>query len=797
VSSSEAGVSGLSVGVLARVRRLGVWGVVAVLLAVGGVIGTVFVARSVARTDAQKSRQAFGQASSQIASTLRLAIAKEKDLGVSAAVFILENPNASNADFKRWVRQEGAFARYPELFGVATTAFVPRSGLHAFEARANADAAGSRGAHGTFTVIPAGVRPYYCFLSRVQTRTAQPGSGWAGIDFCASDPQMIASRDSAKGYASPFGGPKIGKTPLPVSKAPSLLLNIVIPRYRGGGVPATVAERRAAFLGWTGIVVAPQALLDSALQGHPGIAVVLENTTGSKILSFTARHPARGAAAMTIDLRDGSTVQTFSVVASAGVFANGNSRAVLVGGVLLSVLLSVLLLVLATARGRALRLVFEKTEQLSFQAMHDALTELPNRALVIDRAELMLARARRQHTPTAAMFIDVDGFKHVNDTFGHAAGDQCLQIIANRLSSVVRETDTVGRLGGDEFVVLVEDETLYAGPELVAERLLAVLRQPFELDGALGRPQSCSVSIGVAVGQRSTADELLRDADLAMYQAKQAGKDRYVLFEESMKTDSADRYELETDLRDALANDEFHLVYQPTFDLQTQVVTGVEALIRWAHPERGVVAPDVFIPLAEENAMIIPIGRWVLEQACQQAAVWHAAGHTIGMSVNVSARQLEHNEFVGEVRDALAESGLTPEALTLEITETVLMRDAPTAASCLQALKALGVRIAIDDFGTGYSSLAYLRQFPVDALKIDRSFITGISSSRGAGALMHTLIQLGKTLGLETLGEGIEEHAQLEQLKHEECDSGQGFLFARPLDIDAVTRFLDRDRIKV
>ena len=501
---------------------------------------------------------------------------------------------------------------------------------------------------------------------------------------------------------------------------------------------------------------------------------------------------------MTIDLHNGSTVQTSGIVGSAGVFANGNSRAVLVGGVLLSIVLSLLVLVLATGRWRALRLVSEKTEQLSFQAMHDGLTELPNRALVIDRAELMLARARRQDIPIATMFIDVDGFKHINDTFGHAAGDQFLQIIAARLSSVVRETDTVGRLGGDEFVVLVEGETMSAGPELVAERLLAVLRQPFELEGALGRPQSCSVSIGIAVGQRATADELLRDADLALYQAKQAGKDRYVIFDESMQTDSADRIELETDLRDALANDELYLLYQPTFDLQTQAVTGVEALIRWAHPQRGVVAPDVFIPLAEENAMIIPIGRWVLEQACQQAAAWHAAGHTIGMAVNVSARQLERDEFVDEVRDALdrqraAARGAHPR----DHRNRADARRHRPPQSRLRALKALGVRIAIDDFGTGYSSLAYLRQFPVDALKIDRSFITGISSSREAGALMHTLIQLGKALGLETLGEGIEEHAQLEQLKHEECDSGQGFLFARPLDVDAVTRFLDRDHIKV
>jgi diguanylate cyclase (GGDEF)-like protein len=774
-------------GTQGRGRRLGVWTLIAVLLASAGVAGTVLAARSVSRSDAQRSHEAFTQASSQIALTLRPAITSEEDFAVNAGAFYLENPNASAADFKRWTRDVGAFKRYPELEGVATIAFVTRSNLPAFETRADADPIGPVGADGVFTIVPAGVRPYYCFVTRSEARgTSSPAA--AGADYCAADPQLIESRESGQGYDYAISVPQLSKTPL---------LAIETPLYRGGGVPATVAERRADFVGWTGTVIAPQVLLDSALDDHPGIAGVLHDTSGSKVLAFTAGRAPHGAGRIMINLHDGSTVSTYATLGSASVFANGNSRAVLVGGILLSVLLFLLGLVLITGRWRALRLVFEKTEQLSYQAMHDDLTDLPNRALVIDRAELMLARARRQDTPIATMFIDVDGFKHVNDTFGHSAGDQFLQIIATRLSSVIRETDTVGRLGGDEFVVLVEGETMFAGAELVAERLLAVLRQPFELDGALGRPQSCSVSIGVAVGQRATADQLLHDADLAMYQAKQAGKDRYVLFEESMQTDSADRLELDTDLRDALANDEFYLLYQPTFDLQSQIVTGVEALIRWAHPTRGVVPPDVFIPLAEENAMIIPIGRWVLQEACHQAAAWHTAGHTIGMAINVSARQLEHDEFVEEVRGALADNDLPAEALTLEITETVLMRDATAAAVRLRALKALGVRIAIDDFGTGYSSLAYLRQFPVDALKIDRSFMSGIASSREAGALMHTLIQLGKTLGLETLGEGIEEHAQLEQLKHEECDSGQGFLFARPLDVEAVTRFLDRDPINV
>jgi diguanylate cyclase (GGDEF)-like protein len=786
VSSPEPGEPGPSVGVHTRIRRVGLWGVVAALLMVAGVVATVFTARAVSRSDAQKSHQAFVEASSQIASTVRLAITREDDLVVSAGVYDLENPNASDAQFKRWVGEGRTFERYPELVAVATIALVPRSALPAYALHAEAHPSGPLGPHGVFTVFPAGVRPYYCLITRVEyVKGLNPFP--AGNDACVFDPELIGDRDSGQGLATAISVPQLGKTPV---------VALDTPVYRGGGIPATRAKRHNAFIGWTGILFEPTLLLDSALRGHPGIAVALYDASGSKTLVFTAGHDPVGASTMTINLSNGSSVQTYTVVGSAGLLAHGNSRAVLVGGLLLTLVL-LLLLLLATARGRALRRVSEKTELLSFQAMHDALTELPNRALVLDRAEQMLARARRAHTPTAVMFIDVDDFKGVNDTFGHAAGDQFLRIVAERLSSVVRETDTVGRLGGDEFVMLVEGDTLLAGPELVAERLLAVLREPLQIDGVASRHQSRTVSIGVAVGPRATADELLRDADLALYQAKKAGRDRYVIFEESMHVASADRIALQADLRDALAGDQFYMVYQPTFDLQTQVVTGVEALIRWAHPDRGVVPPDVFIPLAEESGMIIPIGRWVMGQACQQATQWHAAGHAIGVSVNVSARQLERDQFVSEVHEALTASGLAPAALTLEITETVLMRDAAAAASRLQALKALGVRIAIDDFGTGYSSLAYLRQFPVDSLKIDRSFITGISYSREAGALMHTLIQLGKTLGLETLGEGIEEHAQLEQLKHEDCDSGQGFLFARPLDAEAVLRFLERRRIKV
>jgi diguanylate cyclase (GGDEF)-like protein len=429
-------------------------------------------------------------------------------------------------------------------------------------------------------------------------------------------------------------------------------------------------------------------------------------------------------------------------------------------------------------------------DQVRYQALHDTLTGLPNRALIIDRVDHMLARARRHRLPTAVLFIDLDGFKDVNDSLGHETGDLLLQAFGARLATVLRDSDTVGRLGGDEFVVLVEGGSLDAGPELVAERLLDVLREPFDLEGRNASALSITASVGIAVGDRISPSELLRDADIALYRAKAAGKDCCVIFEPEMHTAVRDRLSLERDLHDALARDEFFLVYQPIFELREKRIVGTEALIRWDHGDRGLLQPDEFVPVLEESGLIVDVGRWVLDQACRQTAVWHAHGHRVDISVNVSVRQLESDAFLRHVRQALDDSGLDPASLILEITETAIMRDAEATSRRIAAAKAMGVRIAIDDFGTGYSSLAYLRQFPVDALKIDRSFITAIADSTEAGALIHTLVQLGKTLGLETLAEGIEEDIQYAQLQREECDSGQGFLLAHPLEPEALERYL-------
>jgi len=431
-----------------------------------------------------------------------------------------------------------------------------------------------------------------------------------------------------------------------------------------------------------------------------------------------------------------------------------------------------------------------REEELSFLATHDPLTGLPNRTLILDRVEQMLARSRRSDAPVAALFIDLDNFKDINDTLGHAAGDELLRAVAARLDGVVRGADALGRLGGDEFVVISDEISVADGPELIAQRLLDALEHPFKLGPESESRVTVMASVGIAVGNQMSAEDLLRDADIAMYRAKWDGKNRFVVFESGMQDAVQSRMELEMDLREALGNDEFFLAYQPTLDLQDMSPNGVEALIRWKHPVRGIVQPDAFIPMLEDTGLIVEVGQWVLRQACAQGAAWRKAGFPIGMAVNVSGRQLDTDQLIGDIEGALSDSGLDPEALTIEITETTLMRNVGETARRLTAIKDLGVRIAIDDFGTGYSSLAHLQRFPVDALKIDRSFIMGLQNNQEGETLIHTLVQLGKALSIETFAEGIERQQELSVLRDEHCDSGQGFLFAKPLDVADTEAFL-------
>ncbi len=429
-------------------------------------------------------------------------------------------------------------------------------------------------------------------------------------------------------------------------------------------------------------------------------------------------------------------------------------------------------------------------ELLSHRALHDPLTGLANRQLILDRAERMLVRARRESQPVAAFFVDLDNFKDANDSLGHEAGDRLLQSVASRLVGLLRSSDTVGRLGGDEFVILAEGISLADGPRAIAERIRQVLRPPFYIEGFERLPITVSASVGIAVGDRQSAPELLRDADIALYRAKGSGRDQAVIFQGAMHVAASDRLTLRTELDSALARGEFRLLYQPIVDLGRLELRGVEALIRWQHPTKGLLTPDRFVAVLEDTGDIVDVGRWVLDEACRQLAVWRSAGHDLTVSVNASMRQLDANSFVEDVRGALRAHGLSPSSLVIEITESVLMKDANATVARLHRLKDLGVLLAIDDFGTGYSSLAYLRQFPVDILKIDRSFVSEMSGSPDAAALIHTLVELGRTLGLVTLAEGIEQVSQIEGLRREHCDHGQGYLISRPVTAAGIDRLL-------
>jgi len=436
-------------------------------------------------------------------------------------------------------------------------------------------------------------------------------------------------------------------------------------------------------------------------------------------------------------------------------------------------------------------------EELRRQAFHDSLTGLANRALFADRLDHALARTRRFRQPLAVLFIDIDDFKTVNDSLGHAEGDQLLIAVAERLVGAVRSGDTIARMGGDEFAVLIEDPAEAEVPIAVAQRLLAALEAPFE-HGPKELFVHASVGVAASTSSGQTADDLLRDADVSMYTAKSNGKNRVEVFAPSMREAALARLVLKGDLERALERDEFAIVYQPIVNLATSRVAGAEALLRWNHPRRGVVAPMEFIPVAEETGLIVPLGRWVLEQAAWQAKAWKDAllGH-LTVSVNVSARQIQEPTFVQEVAAILATTGLRPARLTLELTESVLMQDVEATATTLTALKALGIRLAIDDFGTGYSSLSYLGRFPIDELKIDRSFVAAMNTGPDESALVRSIVKLGETLHLETVAEGIEQADQLAELQALGAGLGQGYLFAKPLSPADLSLFLAQDAERV
>jgi diguanylate cyclase (GGDEF)-like protein/PAS domain S-box-containing protein len=438
----------------------------------------------------------------------------------------------------------------------------------------------------------------------------------------------------------------------------------------------------------------------------------------------------------------------------------------------------------STARALSLR--------MSYLAHHDSLTDLPNRILFSDRLTEAIAMAHRYGRKLSVLYMDVDRFKHINDSLGHDIGDRLLQSMAARLNACVRTSDTVSRQGGDEFVVLFSEVRHVQDAALIAEKILLTLREPHRIGQ---HDLYLTVSIGIAnyPDDGTEAEVLMKNADFAMYHAKENGRNNYQFFQPEMNLRAIERQSLEDDLRHALDRLEFVMHYQPKINLLTGAIIGVEALVRWRHPQRGLVPPAQFIPVAEECGFIVPIGRWVLREACRQARAWHNAGVMhMRVAVNVSAIELRDKDFVAGVRSILTETGLAAHYVELELTETCLLQDSKSTSAVLQALNDLGVGLALDDFGTGYSSLSYLKRFRIDTLKIDQSFVRDVTTDAGDASIVSAVISMGKSMQMQVVAEGVETQEQLAFLREQSCLYGQGYYFSQPLVAEEITQLLGR-----
>ena len=723
-----------------RFRRLSV--ALALSALVLGVLGSVLGSAAVVREQNDRERRRLESDAKDVVTELTSSIVHATDLLSDSAAALLADPTRDSARFQAWLDEANIAARYPELatLGVvdAGPSCHPRPGGYA-----------ARGS-----------------VALASTR-----------DLCAEDmgPTLSQAIDVGSGAYIAESDPSAGDL---------LLVQPLLP-----GVDrdlATPEARRAVNAGWIVIGLRPELIVRQvvASRAHTSVAITHQVPSGTTVArAGTAPKPVR---TVHHELGGGWTVDVSRTTRPAHMLSASAAGAVLFGGISGTTLLALLIALggsLATVAAR-LRL---RTSELHEQATHDSLTGLANRNEIQATLRRRLGSGEATGCPTGVLHIDVDDFKAVNDSLGHDAGDDLLRAAAARLGGCMRESDVIARIGGDEFIVVlggpVDDETAHT----IATRLLDVMRAPFHLPGARG-PVRSTVTIGAAVADGCTAEQALQDANLALHQAKAAGKNGIHVFHAQLAELQKQRYELQLDMTTALTSEQFRLVYQPIWRSDSQRCIGVEALLRWDHPTFGTIPPDRFIPELEANGHIVEVGRWVLQEACREVAAWQTIAPGLAVSVNASARQFADDQIIRDVRDALDASGLAPRLLTIEITETALMADPTISAGRLQALRDLGCQIAIDDFGVGYSSLAYLQMFPADVLKIDRSFVNGLSRAPESLALIRAIVQLAGDLHLETLAEGVETEDQLAVLRDHRVPFAQGYLVSRPLPPDELTR---------
>ncbi|MGC1238257.1 MAG: EAL domain-containing protein [Acidimicrobiales bacterium] len=749
-------------------RSIRTWGAIAAIVVVLGSVSSIIGANAVDNAQSQRIHKDFLTSSLEIGSTLKLELQGQRDLIGSAESFLVGDPKATQAQFTRWSKDVRVLQRYGAVTSLGVLEYVTAAELPAYAKRVSAQQATP------FHVEPPGKRPYYCLAPVGITRPGSPILT-RDLDVCGSGlgPIFLAARDGGTSAVLPYTYDGVHTVALET------------PIYEGGGVPTTRAARERTFIAIIALTLLPKVILTNALIGHPDTAVALHYGGAHSSTVFQGGVAPRNAGTATVNLHDGWTIDALGVAGGGGLWGDDVALAILFGGIALSLLVGALIFQLGSERSRLRMLVHERTQALHFQATHDTLTGLPNRALIIDRIDQLLVRNRRRGTLGAALYVDLDDFKNVNDSLGHAAGDRLLILVAERMKAAIREADTIGRMGGDEFVILIDGGDDVASADVVAQRLLEVMRRPFDLSGSL-LPLLINTSIGIAVGDRPSGSEFLRDADVALYEAKSNGKNKYVFFNPKMEEEIGERVTLEHDLRSALAERQFHLVYQPFYTLSDLTMVGVEALLRWEHPTRGFLESDEFVPILERTGQIREVGAWVLKEACTQMAAWHKDGGTLDLSVNVSGHQFDEEVLIIQLREALRVSGLSAGSLNIEVTERTLGEDTESIVAQLQNVRALGVRVAIDDFGTGYSSLSSLRQFPVDTIKIDKSFTKSMTTSPKSRALVMTFIHLGRDLGLNTLVEGVESFEEMDLLRDTDLTMVQGYLFSRPLDANAL-----------
>jgi diguanylate cyclase (GGDEF)-like protein len=772
--------------------RTKAWAAVAALCVAAGTVGSVLGAHAVASNDAGKARQTFNQTAAGIAASLKVSVQREEDLTVSASTFYAGNPKASPAEFAKWAKWAQMLHHYPELdaLGLLTQVRAPQLAAFATQATGTtvkpATANSTKAAADALRIVPTGARPYYC-LASAQLARSRADSAPSDLDYCALTPALISSRDTARAIATS------ATITAPVSGRRIQAVRVQTPVYRGGQPPITVPGRRAAFVGWLSETLFPGAVARTALLAYPQNAVSVRYRAGSATVISVSGRPQAGAQSASVALHNDWKATVFGAPVNAGVAADGKALILLLGGILLSAMLGVLVFLLGAGRTRRQPAPAAEPETTGNEQLYDPLTGLPNRALTLDLAERMVARTRRQPGMLAgALVIDIDWFKDVNDKLGSACGDQLLKIVAERVNEVVRSGDTVGRLEGDEFVVLVEAAARGARLDALARRVIEALHKPVDLDD-FGPSFFLTASIGLAFGQYAHPEDLLRDSQLALHAGKAAGKDRYTLFNANMRSVIEGQGALEAELNTALLDNQFFQLYQPIYDLGTRQVVGLEALIRWRHPTRGVLAAAEFVPLAEETGLIVPIGRWALEEACRRAAEWNVAGHRASISVQISTNQLNRDGFITDVRRALQQSGLEPSLLTLEIGETTVLLDVAAATERCKEIKQLGVRIAIDDFGSGYAYRSDLQQMPIDYLKVDRSSLAASDDQDYRSWLLEAILHFGRDLALTVIAKGIDTHEHMTTVQSMGCTLAQGFYMGEPTAAHVVEGLLDAD----